>query len=113
MKLQVRVSTAPGATVLLHPHGMVDAHERKQVKVLRLINAYRTTGHQKANLQSIGIMDIPEVPTLTLEGVQAIESDLDAIFSSGSVFGLEQHTREYHLAHGRDLFRQHRLGCAH
>jgi 2-oxoglutarate dehydrogenase E1 component len=39
-------------------------HERRQVGVLQLIAAYRNRGHQKANLDPLGLMVLQLVPDL-------------------------------------------------
>lgn len=60
-------------------------HERKQVRVLQLINAYRFRGHQNANLDPLGIAKPPEVPELSLRYHDLSEADLDTVFQTGSL----------------------------
>lgn len=68
-------------------------HERKQVKVLHLITAYRFRGHQKANLDPLGLLIRPPVPDLELSFHQLSEADLDTVFQTGSLFlGKEEAT---------------------
>ncbi len=75
-------------------------HEKKQVLVLRLINAYRVRGHQKANLDPLGLMVRAEVPDLCLEHHGLSEADVDIPFQTGSLFfGQEEAT----LGEIRDL----------
>lgn len=63
-------------------------HERKQVRVLQLINAYRFRGHQYANLSPLGIHERPYVPDLDLEYHNLTEADLNLQFNTGSfLFG--------------------------
>jgi len=63
-------------------------HERKQVRVLQLINAYRFRGHQYATLDPLGIGERPHVPDLDLDYHQLSEADLDLQFNTGSfLFG--------------------------
>ncbi|ALM51841.1 2-oxoglutarate dehydrogenase E1 component [Halomonas huangheensis] len=59
---------------------------RKQVKVLQLINAYRFRGHQKANIDPLGLRDAKPVPDLDLTFHQLSKSDLDTNFQTGSFF---------------------------
>jgi 2-oxoglutarate dehydrogenase E1 component len=62
-------------------------HERKQVRVLQLINAYRFLGHRQARLDPLGINQ-PEPPAeLTLAHHQLSEADLDTVFNTGSLSG--------------------------
>jgi 2-oxoglutarate dehydrogenase E1 component len=78
-----RRSTAAAGTVS-------SEHESKQVKVLQLINAYRVKGHQKARLDPLGLAEIPDLPEMTLVGNELGEADLDIVFNSGSLFGVEE-----------------------
>ena len=65
-------------------------HEAKQVKVLQLINAYRVKGHQKARLDPLALSAVPEISEMTLAGNELSESDLDTVFKTGSLFGVEE-----------------------
>ena len=63
---------------------------RKQAAVLRLINAYRTRGHNIANTDPLGIAtpSIPEDFDLSSQGLS--EDDLPLVFDTGSLaFGAE------------------------
>ncbi len=60
-------------------------HERKQVKVLQLINAYRILGHIKANLNPLFPENTSQVAELTLEYHQLSEADLNTEFQTGSL----------------------------
>ena len=64
-------------------------HDDKQLRVLQLINVYRVKGHQKARLDPLGLAKIPEIKDMTLAGNHLSEADLDRVFSSGSLFGIE------------------------
>ncbi len=64
---------------------------RKQVKVLQLINAYRFRGHQKANIDPLGLRSQTPIPDLDLSFHQLSKSDLDSEFQTGSFFmGLDK-----------------------
>ncbi|MFT5505012.1 MAG: 2-oxoglutarate dehydrogenase E1 component [Gammaproteobacteria bacterium] len=65
------------------------AHQAKQVSVLQLINAYRFKGHRKAKLDPLSLTVVPTIKDLTLEGHNLGEGDLDTIFNSGSLFGVD------------------------
>ncbi|HET8711141.1 MAG TPA: 2-oxoglutarate dehydrogenase E1 component [Spongiibacteraceae bacterium] len=65
--------------------------ERKQVRVLQLMSAYRQRGHQESNLDPLGLWQRESVPDLTLEFHQLSEADLDTLFQVGRpYFGKEQ-----------------------
>jgi 2-oxoglutarate dehydrogenase E1 component len=64
-------------------------HDAKQVRVLQLINAYRVKGHQKARLDPLNLLPIPEIKEMTLAGNNLSEADLDTVFNTGSLFGVE------------------------
>jgi len=59
--------------------------DRKQAGVLRLINAYRVRGHQKAKLDPLGLVKRPDPYDLTLEFHDLSESDLGTSFHTGSL----------------------------
>jgi len=65
-------------------------HEGKQVKVLQLISAYRVKGHQKARLDPLGLAEIPDILEMTLAGNELGEADLDTVFKTGSLFGVDE-----------------------
>ncbi|MFY9178748.1 MAG: 2-oxoglutarate dehydrogenase E1 component, partial [Venatoribacter sp.] len=61
-------------------------HERKQIKVLQIINAYRGRGHQHAKLDPLGLMQRENVPDLELGFYGLSSADLDTKFQTGSLF---------------------------
>ncbi|MCW8933749.1 MAG: 2-oxoglutarate dehydrogenase E1 component [Gammaproteobacteria bacterium] len=69
-------------------------HERKQVKVLQLINAYRFRGHQKADVDPLGRTHTKEVEDLTLASYGLSEVDLQTVFATGSLYGPDEATLE-------------------
>jgi len=71
---QARPTPAPGSG------GIHLEHERKQVKVVQLISSYRFRGHQKANLDPLGIMQREDVPDLHLHFHGLTQADLDTTF---------------------------------
>lgn len=58
--------------------------DRKQVRVQRLMQAYRTRGHQKAKLDPLGLMQRKQVPDLELSFFELTKSDFDTTFSVAS-----------------------------
>ena len=61
-------------------------YERKQVRVLQLIGAYRQRGHQKAKLDPLGLQQRDPVPDLELGFHQLSAADLDTVFQVGSLY---------------------------
>ncbi len=57
----------------------------KQAGVLRLINAYRLRGHQRAELDPLGLSPRPEVPDLRLDSHGLGDEDLDTVFNTGTL----------------------------
>lgn len=77
---RARAMPAPGS-------GGVDVeHERKQVKVLELVSTYRTNGHQKAQLDPLGLMTREDVTDLQLSNVGLTEADLDTTYQTGPLY---------------------------
>ena len=59
---------------------------KKQVKVLQLINAYRFRGHQKADIDPLKLRSQAPIPDLDLSFHQLSKADLDTEFQTGSFF---------------------------
>ncbi|MGB0957753.1 MAG: thiamine pyrophosphate-dependent enzyme, partial [Litorivicinus sp.] len=65
--------------------------DRKQVRVQRLMQAYRTRGHQKAKLDPLGLMVRKDVPDLELGFFELTKSDMDTVFSvSSNTMGINE-----------------------
>ena len=60
-------------------------YERKQVKVVQLISAYRQRGHQKAQLDPLGLAVRERVADLELGFHELSTADLDTVFQTGSM----------------------------
>jgi len=60
-------------------------YERKQVKVVQMISAYRQRGHQKAQLDPLSLAVREPVPDLDLSFHQLSIADLDTVFQTGSM----------------------------
>ncbi|MEP4525667.1 MAG: 2-oxoglutarate dehydrogenase E1 component, partial [Alloalcanivorax venustensis] len=61
-------------------------HERRQVRVLHLIAAYRNRGHQVAKLDPLGIMEREAVSDLELAHHGLSKADMDTVFQTGNLF---------------------------
>ncbi|WP_431311307.1 2-oxoglutarate dehydrogenase E1 component [Parahaliea mediterranea] len=61
-------------------------YERKQVKVVQLISAYRQRGHQKSSLDPLSLHMREPVPDLELGFHQLSAADLDTVFQTGSLY---------------------------
>lgn len=64
-------------------------HERKQIRVLQLINAYRFRGHRHARVDPLDRWEKPEIDELRLEAHELSEADLDTVFHTGSLQGMD------------------------
>ncbi|PHN42482.1 2-oxoglutarate dehydrogenase E1 component [Pseudomonas amygdali] len=75
-------------------------HEKKQVEVLRLIQAYRMRGHQAAQLDPLGLLQRPAPADLSINHYGLTNADLDTTFRAGDLFiGKEEASlREIHEA---------------
>jgi 2-oxoglutarate dehydrogenase E1 component len=60
-------------------------YERKQVKVVQLISAYRQRGHQKAKLDPLGLAEREQVQDLELAFHELSQADYDTVFQVGSL----------------------------
>ena len=70
-----------------HLSNAIMAEDYKQAGVLRMINAYRVRGHQRAKLDPLTLNQRPEVPDLELGFHSLGESDLKTSFHTGSLAG--------------------------
>ncbi len=66
---------------------VIAAEDFKQAGVLRMINAYRVRGHQRAQLDPLGLSVRPQVPDLELDFYGLGEADLDTTFLTGTLAG--------------------------
>ncbi len=78
------------ANAAVHPASAAPAEDVKQAGVLRMINAFRVRGHQRAQLDPLGLSERPEVPDLdpAFHGLGA--SDLDTTFHTGTLAAPER-----------------------
>lgn len=74
------------APVLSNDAVVNSEHESKQVGVLLLISSYRVRGHQKAELDPLGLMHRERVPDLELEFHGLSPVDNSTVFQTGSLF---------------------------
>lgn len=78
-KMRVRTE----ATVAQDSHAT--DYERKQVRVVQLISAYRQRGHQKAKLDPLALVERQKVPDLDLHFHELSTADFDTVFQTGSL----------------------------
>ncbi|TVP60243.1 MAG: 2-oxoglutarate dehydrogenase E1 component [Halomonadaceae bacterium] len=65
--------------------------EKKQVKVMQMINAYRFRGHQQAKLDPLGLQPRPLVEDLQYQFHGLTDDDLEVEYQTGSLcFGAER-----------------------
>ena len=62
----------------------------KQAAVLRLINAWRVRGHQRAQVDPLDLRESPEIPDLDPAFHNLTEADMDQEFNTGSLFTADQ-----------------------
>lgn len=88
----------PAASSL--PGGQATEYERKQVAVIQMISAYRQRGHQRANIDPLGLRQLDSVRDLDLGFHQLSEADYDTVFQTSHFFiGKPEATlREIHQA---------------
>ncbi|QQE87139.1 2-oxoglutarate dehydrogenase E1 component [Azotobacter chroococcum] len=68
-------------------------HEKKQVEVLRLIQAYRTRGHQASQLDPLGLWERTAPSDLSITHYGLTNADLDTTFRTGELYiGKEEAT---------------------
>jgi 2-oxoglutarate dehydrogenase E1 component len=61
-------------------------HEKKQVEVLRMIQAYRMRGHQAAQLDPLGLWQRSSPADLSINHYGLTNADLDTTFRAGDLF---------------------------
>ena len=80
-----------GAVSATVSDSLASDHERKQIRVLQLISAYRQRGHQKANIDPLGLLVREKVPDLDPSYHQLSSADFDTEFQTGVFYiGKEQ-----------------------
>lgn len=65
-------------------------HERKQVQVYKLIDAYRTFGHYRALLDPLNLTKFPNIQSLELVHYGLTTADLDLEFDMNGFFGIKR-----------------------
>ena len=70
----------------------ISEHERKQIRVLELVNEYRSRGHRRAKIDPLEMLQRAPCDELTLDWHQLSLADLDTEFSTGSSSFIERVT---------------------
>ncbi len=76
----------------------IQAHERKQIRVQHLIQAYRLLGHRAAQIEPLGLEQKEPVSELTIEYHGLTADDLDTKFDVGDFLGARELTLRELLA---------------
>ncbi len=79
---KMRVRTDATASPDMH----ATDYERKQVRVVQLISAYRQRGHQQATLDPLALAVRPPIPDLDLTFHELSDADLDTTFQVGTAY---------------------------
>jgi 2-oxoglutarate dehydrogenase E1 component len=61
-------------------------HEKKQVEILRLIQAFRMRGHQATQLDPLGLWQRSAPADLTIGHYALTDADLDTVFRTGGLY---------------------------
>jgi 2-oxoglutarate dehydrogenase E1 component len=85
-----RFRSAAGAARSAPAESRSAEHERKQIRVLQLINAYRFRGHRHAKVDPLGRWEAPEIDELKLQAHELSDADLDTVFQTGSLQGIDE-----------------------
>lgn len=67
------------------PTAATAAYAEKQSTVRKLVNSYRARGHLRAQIDPLGMMQMPAAPDLDPNDLGLTVADLDTEFSSGSL----------------------------
>ncbi len=86
---------------------VIESIESKQVAVLQLINAYRFRGHQEAKTDPLSLKKSPPLPDLIPASHGLSENDMDTVFNTGSLAGVEQATLRDIIHHLRETYCGH------
>ncbi|MDD1713433.1 MAG: 2-oxoglutarate dehydrogenase E1 component, partial [Methanoregulaceae archaeon] len=86
-----RAKETPGINQALACTPMVDA-ERKQVKLLQLINAHRFLGMRHATVDPLQRIERPDIPQLDPAYYGFTPDDMDKVFDTGSLVGPDKAT---------------------
>ncbi|MDQ2695045.1 MAG: 2-oxoglutarate dehydrogenase E1 component, partial [Pseudomonadota bacterium] len=94
-----RPVAVPGRAEIMAPEAA-----EKQSAVLRIINAYRTRGHQAANLDPINLRERPPIPDLDPAFHNLSAADMDTLFNTGSLVAPAQMPLRDILALVREVY---------
>lgn len=83
-----QLARQPLAVIAETPTGSELEHERKQVQVYKLIDAYRTFGHYRAQLDPLNLTKLPNIQSLELVHYGLTTADLHTQFNMNGFFGV-------------------------
>lgn len=79
------------ATAATASHSSTVVHDHKQVHVVQLMQAYRSRGHMKANLDPLGLNKNHQAEYLQLHYHDLTSAELDSVFNASNLyFGYEE-----------------------
>ncbi len=81
-----------------------DEHERKQIQVGSLIDAYRTRGHQLADIDPLGRMEKIEIREVQLHECGLSGADLQTEFQTPALHGIDVATLSDIVAHLEKIY---------
>ena len=90
IRQQVKLSVQKKRTSNVPVSSAQHDFQLKQTSVLQLINAYRFRGFQKAKLDPLGLTKNDVANELSLEAHNLATDDLQTVFSTGSMFGVDE-----------------------
>ena len=79
-------------------------HERKQIQVGALIDAYRTRGHQLADIDPLGCMEKIEIREVQLHESGLSNADLPTEFQTPTLHGIDTATLSDIIAHLKKIY---------
>ena len=95
----------------IHTATLSSDHERKQVRVVRLINAYRVHGHQIASLDPLELKPKEVVQALDLHFHELSAADLDTVFQVGASYLGKEEMPLSEIIAGLELTYCSTVGC--
>ncbi len=86
-----RLARLNGGSAVAAPAGGASVESaEKQANVLRLINAFRVRGHQRAQLDPLDLTERPPVADLEPQFHHLTDADLETVFNTGSLQGTQE-----------------------
>lgn len=94
-----QIARNSGTQAVASSGGQTSSHDLKQIYVTQLINAYRVRGHQLAKTDPLGEVTTATVREVRLHENGLSEADLDTVFPTPSLEGIERAPLKDIIAH--------------